>query len=258
MISLKSIKNFILINSTLFIFSHLQFEYHSLIFVILRNLFFVWIIDYLTSNNPSLSSSISTKYNYFELYSHLIVCSVMEYFTVYYFYDHMKDGEIISLNSYLLFLAISFPFELTFDFFHYWSHRICHHRLLYKYLHKTHHKYTNIISIIAFYESPVDLILTNIIPFYLTNRIFNLVDIKFNYFIICLLLNYKIYIEIAGHCGRDTNSSSFPQFIWLPKLLNIHLITKDHDLHHKNSNCNFSKRFKMWDRVFGTYVSSEK
>jgi sterol desaturase/sphingolipid hydroxylase (fatty acid hydroxylase superfamily) len=31
------------------------------------------------------------------------------------------------------------------------------------------------------------------------------------------------------------------------------LVTADHDLHHTQSKYNYSKRFILWDRVFGTY-----
>jgi sterol desaturase/sphingolipid hydroxylase (fatty acid hydroxylase superfamily) len=66
---------------------------------------------------------------------------------------------------------------------------------------------------------------------------------------------YKQYTELAGHSGKMLSpASSFPQFIWLPRLFNIQLYAEDHDLHHKVSNCNFAKRFSLWDKVFGTYL----
>ena len=33
----------------------------------------------------------------------------------------------------------------------------------------------------------------------------------------------------------------------------MELYVEDHDLHHLKGNCNFSKRFSLWDRVFGTF-----
>ena len=47
-------------------------------------------------------------------------------------------------------------------------------------------------------------------------------------------------------------TSSFPQCIWLPRLFNIELYTEDHDLHHSRNNCNYSKRFSLWDKIFKT------
>jgi sterol desaturase/sphingolipid hydroxylase (fatty acid hydroxylase superfamily) len=72
---------------------------------------------------------------------------------------------------------------------------------------------------------------------------------------------YKIFIEISGHCGKNINSCSFPQFVWLPKLFKIEMYAEDHDAHHRFNNCNYSKRFILWDKLFLTYkktYSSEK
>lgn len=63
-----------------------------------------------------------------------------------------------------------------------------------------------------------------------------------------------MFIEISGHIGKRMHpTSSFSQFIWLPKFFNIELYTEDHDLHHSHNNCNYSKRFSLWDKVFGTH-----
>jgi sterol desaturase/sphingolipid hydroxylase (fatty acid hydroxylase superfamily) len=66
-------------------------------------------------------------------------------------------------------------------------------------------------------------------------------------------MTYKTYIEIAGHCGKEINTPSFPQFIWIPRFFDMELYTANHDLHHSSNNCNYSKRFSLWDKVFGTY-----
>ena len=70
-----------------------------------------------------------------------------------------------------------------------------------------------------------------------------------------LQIAYKTFVEIAGHAGIETNSTSFPQAVVLPKLFGIEMRTNDHDLHHTSTGkpCNFAKRFTLWDKVFGTY-----
>lgn len=68
---------------------------------------------------------------------------------------------------------------------------------------------------------------------------------------------YKNFIEISGHSGKILYpTTSFPQFMWLPKWLNIELYCEDHDNHHFINNCNYSKRFSLWDKVFNTYMKS--
>jgi len=92
------------------------------------------------------------------------------------------------------------------------------------------------------------LILLECIPTLISSYI-----MKFNSFEIQLVLVYKSFIEISGHSGKDIKSGSFPICIWLPKLFNIELFTKQHDLHHSKFFYNYSKRFSLWDKVFGTY-----
>ncbi|HDY86814.1 MAG TPA: hypothetical protein ENH82_01720 [bacterium] len=54
--------------------------------------------------------------------------------------------------------------------------------------------------------------------------------------------------------GKEMDkSSSCPQFYWLPKWLGWELKPADHYKHHTHFNCNYSKRFSLWDRTFGTY-----
>jgi sterol desaturase/sphingolipid hydroxylase (fatty acid hydroxylase superfamily) len=153
------------------------------------------------------------------------------------------------------FIPISFIFEIIFDFFHYITHRLLHSKYLYKYCHKIHHKFKHPITITSYYQDPLDLIITNSIPTILTLSLTNNISYRqFN-----MLLIYKTFIEISGHCGKYMYpTSSFTQFIWLPKLLQIELYTEDHDLHHSLNNCNYAKRFAIWDKVFNTYNRSFK
>ena len=155
----------------------------------------------------------------------------------------------------LFFIPVSFLFEIIFDFFHYWTHRMVHmNAFLYINFHKKHHLYIYPTTILEFYHDPIDLILTNSIPFLLTIFIISCMYIPISLFTLNMLIVYKTYIEISGHTGKRLYpSGSFPQFIWLPKLLGIQLYTENHDYHHTHTNCNFSKRFTLWDKVFGTY-----
>jgi sterol desaturase/sphingolipid hydroxylase (fatty acid hydroxylase superfamily) len=69
-----------------------------------------------------------------------------------------------------------------------------------------------------------------------------------------LLWAYKVWVEVAGHTGVDApRATSFPQCVWLPRALGCALRTAEHEQHHLSPGCNFSKRFTLWDRVFGTY-----
>jgi sterol desaturase/sphingolipid hydroxylase (fatty acid hydroxylase superfamily) len=72
-----------------------------------------------------------------------------------------------------------------------------------------------------------------------------------------MIIVYKNFIEISGHSGKKLYPTScFSQFKWLPQWLNIELYTEDHDLHHSLNNCNYGKRFSLWDKLFNTYKCS--
>jgi sterol desaturase/sphingolipid hydroxylase (fatty acid hydroxylase superfamily) len=148
----------------------------------------------------------------------------------------------------ITFIPRSFLFELIFDFFHYWIHRISHYRYLYRF-HKTHHKYPSPNSWTTFYMHPIDLVLSYSIPFLISSLL-----VPFNSLEFAVLTVYMAYQEIAGHLGKEIYPSScFAQCVWLPRALNIELYTEDHHNHHRSNNCNYSKRFIIWDKIFGTF-----
>lgn len=156
------------------------------------------------------------------------------------------------IYDFVTFIPISFLFELVYDLMHYWVHRFAHtNKFFYKHLHKIHHSKVTTTCLDTYYQHPIDLILSNSIPFIIAILLLT----KLTYLQFCLITIYKTAVEIAGHTGKKTfPTSSFPQYQWLPKGLNIELYTEDHDLHHKQLNCNYAKRLSLWDKIFGTYI----
>lgn len=147
------------------------------------------------------------------------------------------------------FVIRSFLIELIFDGFHYAVHRAAHaHKTLYRF-HKTHHKFVHPTAWTTFYMHPFDLLLSYAVPLWLAIAIVGCSSRQFE-----LLVTYLTYQEIAGHLGqRIFPGSSFAQCIWIPRLFGIQLHVEEHDLHHTRFDCNYSKRFVLWDKVFGTH-----
>ena len=52
------------------------------------------------------------------------------------------------------------------DTLFYWTHRLLHHRYVYKYIHKQHHRYRYTVSYAAEYSHFVEQTLSNVIPTY--------------------------------------------------------------------------------------------
>jgi len=269
LISKNSFKNFIVVNSLLFFIGLLQhtfiLSFNNLfglfLIFIFRNYLLINFIEYGTRNIDKINNDVSKipreSYKY-EFHVNVITTTLVE--TGTYMFINANIINAVSINflggeiyyELLFFVPITFIFELIFDFFHYTTHRLLHHRYLYKYIHKKHHKFQHPMAITTFYQDPLDLIITNSMPMVISLLIFNP---HITYFQYNMIIVYKEFIEISGHSGKKCTTSSFPQLIWLPKLFCIELYTKEHDRHHSSNNCNYSKRFSLWDKVFNTYRS---
>jgi sterol desaturase/sphingolipid hydroxylase (fatty acid hydroxylase superfamily) len=157
--------------------------------------------------------------------------------------------------DYLYFIPISFGYDIINCLFFYSIHRLLHHKNLYRYIHKVHHKHHHPTAILLYYQHWFDwLLLTSIpviIPLYILPHI--------SFLQLNNILLYKTIGEIIGHIGRKSYPfGSFPQMPWLVNYLNITLYPEDHDLHHSLNNCNYGERFSFWDKLFNTYKSGHE
>ena len=167
----------------------------------------------------------------------------------------MDTENDVSLTQHLYFIPKSFVFEITLDFFHYWVHRAAHrNKFLYRWVHSDHHSHDHPGVLSTFQMSITEYVLANMFPQLMA---FLVVGAKWTRFELHLLLAYKAFIEIGGHSGiMCENSIFFVQFPFLPDL-NLDLTSEDHDLHHSKRMVNFSKRFRLWDVVFGTFENKD-
>ncbi len=256
MISFNSIKNFILTNLILIFYSFFQFKLignyilYNFVVYFIKNIFLVNLINFGLRHKKNISENIPKEEYFGEFYINIASASFVEALTYHFIQNSLLNINNSILFDLFIFIPFSFVFEVIFDFFHYWTHRISHHRLFYKYFHKKHHKFQHPSAITTFYQDPVDLIISNSFPIYATLYIMPQMSLlQYN-----LINIYKTYIEISGHSNKFLfPTSSFPQCMWIPRLLDIELYIMDHDNHHSINNCNYSKRFTLWDKVFGTY-----
>jgi sterol desaturase/sphingolipid hydroxylase (fatty acid hydroxylase superfamily) len=264
MISLKSIFVYLFLNTCLIFISYIQYiiltnyKLFDIFFIILKNLLFVKFVNFLENKLIIKNNYIQQKKSH---YLYLLSSSTIEYVTFYIIANNTIFGihnpnKLNIFYNYLLFIPISLVYEIIFDFFHYWSHRICHiNPILYKYIHKDHHKSIDIYPMITFVQNPLDLVLTNTIPSCLTILIIkHIFKININVFILTCIYTYKTYVEICGHSNlKLKRSSSFPQFIWIGRFLNCEIYSEHHVIHHKILTKNYSKRFMLWDKLFFTF-----
>jgi len=263
MVSLKSIKNFLITNTFLLILGLIEYWVglsggfiNVLVYTIVRNFVLIYMIQNAVRNKDFITTISEPKPEKYcgEFKANVVITAFIESISIFLIKQHLNlvrsndiFYDIVSL------IPISFVFEIVFDLFHYITHRISHtNRYLYEYSHKKHHMHRYVEPILTFYQHPLDIVLTNIVPLILTLYILRPFHISLLQFSIMMV--YKVFVEISGHHGKKTYPSScFPQFMWLPKCLGIELYTEDHDAHHTKNNCNYAKRFSFWDKVFGTY-----
>ena len=172
--------------------------------------------------------------------------------------DNQTD-DISWVMQHLNFAWKSFLFEIVFDFGHYWIHRACHmNKFLYKWVHSDHHDHETPGVLTTFKQSPLEYAIANGLPQVLA---FGVTGFKWTHFELQLLFAYKSLVEIGGHEPRMYVEGAkmpiwFPQFPFLPDFY-LRLSADDHQIHHSKYQVNFSKRFRIWDVVFGTYSSRE-
>jgi len=263
-ISINSFKNFIFVNGFLLSLGYFHYEFiqhfakntaydffiYFFIFTI-RNYSLLNFIEFGTQNKPKISNNIvdlpKEEYKY-EFHYNIASTTAVESITHIIIKNNINVSQNLCVDL-LYFIPVSFFFEIIFDLFHYGGHLLLHNSYLYKY-HKKHHKFKHPISIITFYQHPIDLLITNSLPLMLSVSLVPTYYFQFN-----LIVVYKNFIEISGHVGKKLYPTCcFTQVIWLPKMLHIELYAEEHDLHHSLNNCNYAKRFSLWDKLFGTYT----
>lgn len=252
MFSYKSLKKFILINSTIVGLAACKWYFSESIIgtVVSEVCTSIALLNFLNVNKPAIHDSkrqqpVEQFRGEFVMYT--VMISSIKAMTHW----MILDGLNSDMYSILLFLPRSLAFELVFDLCHYTAHRFAHsNRHMYRF-HKVHHKFIHPCAQTTFYMHPVDCIVSYAIPVTIATTVIGIQDWEFY-----LLTVYLTYQEIAGHLGKKMYPTScFSQCIWLPRALGIELYTEDHDLHHTKFNYNYAKRFSVWDKLFGTFQS---
>lgn len=151
-------------------------------------------------------------------------------------YDNVSDYGI----GYLIFSV--FALILIHDTYFYWTHRMMHHKLLFKSFHLVHHKSTNPSPWAAFSFHPLEAIVeSGIIPL-------ASVILPLHQGAMIVFFFYMTSLNVLGHLSYEL----FPSWFLRSKFTNWHNTTTHHNMHHKYFNCNYSLYFNFWDRIMGT------
>ncbi len=128
------------------------------------------------------------------------------------------------------------------DAYFYWTHRLMHHRRLYRFFHHTHHLSTSPTPWAAYAFSPAEaLVQAGIGPLIVFS--IPVYPAAFGAFMV-----WQITFNVLGHCGYEI----FPRwFLRTPAGWLLNSVTH-HALHHEKFRANFGLYFNVWDRLMGT------
>lgn len=142
-------------------------------------------------------------------------------------------------------------FELLFDLFFYIAHRAAHaYPAVYRFVHKTHHAHTHELRLIsALQMDPLDTLLTHTLPMMLSLSLVPLAP----GLELSIAKCYLLFQELYGHAGVENRGRNFGPAPWLATYFDVELRSEHHQHHHINGKVNFSKRFALWDKLFGTF-----
>lgn len=136
----------------------------------------------------------------------------------------------------IFFSTISFL--LFTDSLIYWIHRGLHHRSLYKYLHKVHHRWKVPTPFASHAFHPVDGFLQSL-PYHLFPFLFPLN--KYVYLVLFVFVNVW---TVSIHDGDYR----------VPEMLRPFINGSAHHTdHHLVYNCNYGQYFTLWDRIGGSF-----
>ncbi len=137
----------------------------------------------------------------------------------------------------------AFPVMLIIhDTYFYWTHRIMHHKSIFKIFHLVHHQSTNPSPWAAYAFHPLEAIVENGIfivfafsfPLHKTN--------------IPIFFLFSILYNVYGHLGWELYPKGFSKSI-VGKWINTSVC---HNQHHKYFKGNYGLYLLFWDRLMGT------
>lgn len=144
--------------------------------------------------------------------------------------------------SVVMFVLIQVATAIGHDTYFYWTHRLMHHRKLFRPVHLTHHlsKTPTVYSSYSF--SPVEgLVQAGFVPLWM-------VFVPMNELSVAVFFIHQMARNVIGHSGYELAWSGFTR----SRLTGWIATTTHHDLHHSEGNYNFGLWFTWWDRWMGT------
>jgi len=128
------------------------------------------------------------------------------------------------------------------DAYFYWMHRLMHHPLLFKRVHRAHHLSTSPSPWAAYAFGPIEALISALIVPLL------LLVLPMHDSAIFIFLIYMILMNVVGHLGIEL----YPRWFARSRWTRWYSTSTHHNLHHRDMNDNYGLYFTWWDRMMGT------
>ncbi|KAJ1954822.1 c-5 sterol desaturase [Dispira parvispora] len=148
---------------------------------------------------------------------------------------YSKAYDNVSTYGWPYFFLSILLFLLFTDFGIYWVHRLLHHRLIYSYVHKPHHKWIIPTPFASFAFHFLDGYLQSL-PYHLSVFVFPV----HKYLYLGLFVFVNIWTVLI-HDGEYLSTNP---------IING---AAHHTVHHIYFNYNYGQYFTLWDRIFGSH-----
>jgi len=128
------------------------------------------------------------------------------------------------------------------DAWFYWTHRLMHHRRLFRWFHRAHHLSINPSPWAAYAFDPLEAVVQALI-FPIAVTMMPMHPLAFFIF-----MTWQIVFNVVGHTGYEI----WPRWLmdsWLGKFINT---PTNHAMHHETFRGNYGLYFNLWDRLMGT------
>ncbi len=131
---------------------------------------------------------------------------------------------------------------IAHDAYFYWTHRLMHHRRLFKLFHRGHHRSHAPTPFAAYaFAWPEAIVQALFLP-----SIALLMPVHAT--ALFAFLTFMIVRNVMGHAGVELH----PRWFGLGRLTSWNTTTTYHDLHHECAGANYGLYFRWWDQLMQT------
>jgi sterol desaturase/sphingolipid hydroxylase (fatty acid hydroxylase superfamily) len=128
------------------------------------------------------------------------------------------------------------------DTYFYWTHRLMHHRRLFRWFHRTHHRSSNTNPWSTYSINPLEAVVDS------GASVLILLILPITGWALFIFTLINTIYAVYTHLGYEL----FPRALsrhWLGRWINT---STAHNVHHAKARYNFSWYFLFWDRMMGT------